>query len=311
MYLGIDTSNYTTSMALYNQDNNEMISKTMLLKVKSGERGLRQSDAVYQHNLQLPKVAGELFCDTGITDIEAVGVSDSPRHQACSFMPCFMAGLCCAETIASISNIPCYKFSHQQGHVAAALYSTDKLYLIKEEFIALHISGGTTEVLFVSPDEDSIINTRIISKSLDLNAGQAIDRVGVMLGMNFPAGKKIDELAQKSNKNFKISPYFNGMDFSISGVENKCRAMLENGDAHEDIAKYCIDYITFVIKKLTDKISKQYAGLPVVFSGGVMSNSIIRGELGNEFNSCFASTEFSSDNAAGIAVLAGIKDRSL
>ena len=186
--LGIDTSNYTTSAALYDTVSGDIKQEKLLLPVKSGELGLRQSDAVFHHTKQLPIVIGKLF-DGSAQAPEAVGVSVRPRNIDGSYMPCFLCGEGLAESISAINNVPIYKTSHQIGHILAALYSAKKLELIGERFIAFHVSGGTTDCLLVQPDEENILNITEIGTSLDLKAGQAVDRTGVMLGLQFPCGK--------------------------------------------------------------------------------------------------------------------------
>lgn len=309
VYLGVDTSNYTTSIALYEDELKKIEHIKRLLPVKKGERGLRQSDAVFHHNVALPQLATELFDKTSFNqDIKAVGVSVSPRSVEGSYMPCFLSGISAAKTLACANRIPCYEFSHQQGHIVSALYSANKLDMLNSEFIAFHLSGGTTEVVYVTPDKDNIFKTELICQSTDLKAGQAIDRVGVMLGLDFPAGMELEKLAYKSNKKYKIIPSLNGFNCSLSGVENKCKKMIEIGELPEDVARFCIEYIYSNLDAITKKLVKKYEGISLVFSGGVMSNSIIRQRFENKYNCYFAKPEFSSDNAAGIAILASIKD---
>ena len=165
-FLGIDTSNYTTSVALYNSDNNEIISKKKLLPVKPGEKGIRQSDAVFHHTVQLPELMDELF-DGKQYDIAGVGVSVKPCNEEGSYMPCFLTGISVATSISNALNIPLYRFSHQDGHIVAALYSADKIDMINQRFIAFHISGGTSQALLVEPD-DKYFKTKIIFSWLQL-----------------------------------------------------------------------------------------------------------------------------------------------
>ncbi|MGN0444082.1 MAG: peptidase M22 [Acutalibacteraceae bacterium] len=309
LYLGIDTSNYTTSAALYDSENNSIRQVRRLLTVKKGEKGLRQSDAVFSHTQQLSSVISELM--SGVTDKPiCVGVSSRPRNIESSYMPCFTVGLCNAESIGSVMNIPVHKFSHQQGHIISALYSAKRLDLIGEKFIAFHVSGGTTEALLVTPDENNIINCEIIASSSDLKAGQAVDRVGLMLGLDFPCGMKLDELSQKSLKSYKIKPSLSDGNCSLSGVENKCRKMLLDGEKPEDTAKFCVQYICSSLDKMTEYLLGKYGKLPLVFSGGVMSNTYINSQLSGKYGAYFAESRFSSDNAAGIALLAYLKEKS-
>ncbi len=306
-YLGFDTSNYTTSAALYFPEENKILHSKKLLPVREGEKGLRQSDAVFYHTRQLHSVCGELFHRSKY-NLDSIGASAFPRMAEGSYMPCFLVGLNTGKIISDITGVNLHISSHQVGHILAALYSADRLELIKEKFIAFHLSGGTTEALFVEPDEDEIIRCTLIGKSTDLKAGQAIDRVGVMLGMRFPCGAELDLLSQESTADYKVRPSVSGTDISLSGVENKCKAMIEKNEKPCDIAKFCIQYISASVEKMTESIKEIYGDLPLVYSGGVMSNSYMKSRFTEKFNGIFASPEFSSDNAAGIAIMAYLKE---
>ncbi len=297
-YLGIDTSNYTTSCAVFDSEKGTVRQLKRLLPVKPGELGLRQSDAVFHHTVAVPELLKELF-DGFDGEISAVGVSDVPVRQEGSYMPCFLAGVSAATAVSAAGKLPLYKYSHQQGHLMAALYSADKTELFGTQFLAFHVSGGTTQLLLV----DGALDAKIIAASSDLKAGQAVDRVGVMLGFPFPAGKYVDELAQKSDKKYKINIKLKDGNCSLSGVENKCKKMLEAGESPEDICRFCIDYILTALYKMSLWAREKYGDLPLLFSGGVMSNSIIKKELTESLGAYFAEPEFSSDNAAGIAIL--------
>lgn len=300
-YLGIDTSNYTTSCAIYDSDTGEVLQKKKLLPVKEGELGLRQSDAVFHHTVQLPQLMTELF-EGFDGQLSAVGVSVSPTAEKGSYMPCFLAGVNAAAAVSSAMNIPLKRFSHQQGHIMAALYSSGRTELLGKKFLAFHVSGGTTQALLV----DGMLDARLIASSLDLKAGQAVDRTGVMLGFPFPAGKYVDELARKSEKKYKINIKLKNGNCCLSGVENKCRAMLENDEKPEDICRYCIDYIMAALYKMALWAKENYGDLPMIFSGGVMSNSIIKEEFTQKLSASFAQPVFSADNAAGTAILASL-----
>lgn len=305
MFLGLDTSNYTTSVAIY--DGNVIKQEKTLLKVKHGERGLRQSDAVFQHTVNMQKLIEKFDFE----NLQAVAVSTRPRNIEGSYMPCFLVGEAVAQAVGKTNKIPVYQTSHQVGHILAALYSSHRLDLINKEFIAFHLSGGTTEALLVSPDEDEIIKAQIIAQSSDLKAGQAVDRIGVLLGIDFPCGKELDLLSQKSDREFKIKPSMKNLDCSLSGVENKAKNMIDNGDSKEDVAKFVLSYIACTIDAMTEKIIDEYGKLPVVFSGGVSSNSLIKKVILNKYDAYFAEPAFSLDNAAGIALYAYLKSQKL
>lgn len=301
-FFGIDTSNYTTSAAVF--DGGCITQNKRLLPVKEGQLGLRQSDAVFHHVQQLPQVAGPLL--RGVRPA-AVGVSSRPRDQEGSYMPCFTVGAGAAKMLASSWEVPCYEFSHQAGHIAAALYSAGRLDLLEKSFLAFHVSGGTTEAVLVQPDPVHIVGAKIVASSLDLKGGQAVDRVGMMLGLKFPAGPELEKLARRSEKSFRIHPSMKGADCSLSGIENKCRKMLEDGEPKEDIARYCLDALLAALDAMCGALLEKYGDLPVLFAGGVMSNRIIRTSLEKKYGAVFAQPEFSSDNAAGIAVLASVR----
>jgi len=307
-YLGIDTSNYTTSVALYNDKTNEIKSLKKLLPVKSGEKGIRQSDAVFHHTVQLPDLIEELLHDFK-GEIKGIGVSTKPCNESGSYMPCFLVGISVARSLSNSLKIPLYQFSHQDGHIVAALYSADMLDLIDNKFLAFHISGGTSQALLVNPDE-KYFNTVKVSDSLDLKAGQAVDRVGLMLGLDFPCGPELEKLASNSrNKLKKIKVFRRDGNFSLSGVENQCKKMISDGLPFEDIALYCLGYIYSALDDTVSELILKYGDLPIVFSGGVMSNKIIRNELQKKYKSYFAEPIFSSDNACGVAILSSICDK--
>lgn len=307
VYLGVDTSNYTTSVCLYDCDSGRVISKRKLLPVKDGELGLRQSDAVFHHVQQLPALFDAAFAEYSGA-ITAVGVSSAPRAIEGSYMPCFTVGINAARAIAASHHIPVYTFSHQQGHIAAALYSIDRLDLIHEPHIAFHVSGGTTEALGVNFGE-GFLSTRLIAKTLDLNAGQLIDRVGVMLGLHFPCGKELEQLALQCGETISPKITLKGCDCCLSGGENIAKKYLDEGRSPAFIARFAIEFVCKNIDKMSAKIREEYGDLPFVYAGGVMSDSIIRDRLTAQSDCLFALPEFSCDNAAGIAVLASIKDQ--
>lgn len=303
MFLGIDTSNYTTSLALF--DGKNIIQRKKVLSVKKGERGLRQSDAVFQHTVNMPLLMSELDFSSGI---DSVGVSTRPRSVEGSYMPCFLVGENVATAVSKTSNVPLYKTSHQVGHILAALYSVERLDLINEKFIAFHLSGGTTEALIVTPDKDDIVKCTLVASSSDLKAGQAVDRTGVLLGLDFPCGKELDALSEKSDREFNIKPSMQGLNCSLSGVENKVKKMLENNESREDIAKFALSFVSASVLEMCKRVIKEYGELPILFSGGVSSNSLLRKTINENLNAYFAESEFSLDNASGTAVYAYLKN---
>lgn len=300
--LGIDTSNYTTSAALYNAETGEYRSERKLLSVPAGGLGLRQSEAVFQHTVQLPEQIKKLFAGSDLRP-DVVSVSVCPSEEPGSYMPCFLSGKSAALSMAAAFGVPVYTFSHQAGHIAAVLCSSGKTKLLDSAFYAFHVSGGTTDALIVEPDAERLFRIVKLGGSLDLKAGQAIDRVGKMLGLPFPAGKALDELASKSAVSYACNPYMRELSCSFSGLQNQAQTMIQKGETAENVAKYCISYVCSALMKITDAMIGNSQSLPIVFSGGVTGNSQIRSEFSAKYNAVFAENGLASDNAVGIAWL--------
>ena len=308
-FLGVDTSNYTTSLALVK--NGKIIKNTRrLLPVGENERGLRQSDALFHHTKALPELCAQLFdgCDEYSKDaLCGVGVSTRPRNCEGSYMPCFLAGVSFATAISKAMSIPLFALSHQQGHIAAALYESGLSSDNEKEFVAFHVSGGTTDIILCKKENGDIFCERIGGTN-DLNAGQAIDRTGVLMGIPFPCGKKLDEMAQGSDADFgKIKVSVNGLSCSLSGLENKTKELISKKLPQEDIAAFLFEYLSCVLAKLSANVRESYKDIPILFAGGVMSNTRIRKNLSKLSGVFFAKSELSSDNACGCALIASEK----
>lgn len=297
--LGFDTSNYTTSIAFF--DGTKGINCSRLLPVKTGTLGLRQSDAVFHHTNSLPELSGRLFSDINADQIDAIGVSTRPRAVEGSYMPCFTVGCSHAKLLADALGVPLVECSHQQGHVAAALWSAGRMDLMDRPHLAWHLSGGTTELLYVEPEGKNVKCTRI-GGTTDISAGQLIDRAGVMMGLPFPAGKHLDALSREAVGTEVFRVKCPRTDFSLSGVENKVQAFWENGRNPAETAAYALRCVFGAVAQATENATKAHPGLPVVFSGGVASNTMLR-EAMERWEPVFAEPQYSTDNALGVAVL--------
>ena len=298
--IGFDTSNYTTSIAYF--DGQQGVNCSKLLPVKQGELGLRQSDAVFAHIKGLPELSGRLFSNFDASKITAVGVSTRPRAVEGSYMPCFMVGYSHAKMLSDLLSVPLVEVSHQQGHVAASLWSAGRLDLMDTPHLAWHLSGGTTELLLVEPEGKNVVCTKI-GGTTDISAGQLIDRTGQLLSLPFPSGKHIDALSKtaKGKDLFKVK--CNAMEFSLSGVQNKVQQYHSVCNDPAETAAYALRCVAYAVFQATSNALRQYPGLPVVFSGGVASNSMLRQVL-QPLDPVFSEPQFSTDNAMGVAVLA-------
>lgn len=298
--IGIDTSNYTTSIAYFDGIGGENCSR--LLPVKQGELGLRQSDAVFAHIKSLPELSGRLFSHVSKKEITAVGVSTRPRAVEGSYMPCFMVGYSHAKLLSDTLGVPLVEVSHQQGHVAASLWSAGHMELMEQPHLAWHLSGGTTELLLVEPEGKNVKCTKI-GGTTDISAGQLIDRTGQLLELPFPSGKHLDALSKEAIMKEAFRVKCNNTAFSLSGVQNKVQQFHAAHGEPAETAAYALRCVAKAVYLATEQALKAYPGLQVVFSGGVASNSMLR-EVIAPLDPIFSQPQYSTDNAMGVAVLA-------
>ena len=303
-YVGFDTSNYTTSAAVCTEDGEIVANLNEPLPVKDGECGLRQSDAVFSHVRNLPLLTARLREALRGYTVRAVGCSVRPREAEGSYMPCFLAGRAAAESFAAAINVPVIECSHQDGHIMAALYSSGASErLLQAPFAAFHVSGGTTEVLHVTPT-DGRFSVRLVGETADLNAGQAIDRAGVMMGLQFPCGKEMEALAKTyTGKLPKPRVCVRDMKCNLSGLQNMTQMLWSETGDRACVSAYVLSFIGETLRRMTEQLDGQYPALPIVYAGGVMSNRHLQEVLGKRRDTYFAAPQFSADNAAGVALL--------
>lgn len=303
VYLGIDTSCYTTSLALVDGEGNLLLDKRIPLPVPAGEQGLRQSEGVFHHVRHLSSIWGELE----LPALSAVGVSSRPRPVDDSYMPVFLPGLAVAGAVAAAQKVPLYRFSHQEGHIAAGLGNRQP----KEAFMAAHLSGGTSEVLQVAPREGAGFHIDLLKGSDDLNAGQLVDRVGVVLGLPFPAGPSLEALAQEASGNLRLT---GAKGFGFSGPLSAALRLVQSGEAAEEIAFAVFRVIANALEKELRAQAEKSGLNKVLLAGGVMSNSFIRRRLverlGRRLNLIFAEPRLCTDNGVGAAFLARAAHRA-
>lgn len=301
--LGIDTSNYATSLAAYDGDAGQVIGACKrFLPVKEGQLGLRQSDAVFHHVRQLPELLDELRAQCSLSNVRAVGVSVRPRSTQGSYMPCFLVGEMAAAAFAAPKGLPVIYTSHQQGHIAAAFLGSGQTALLGKPALVFHVSGGTTDLLLVN----GLGDFSLIGTSSDLYAGQAIDRLGGLLGFSFPSGEAVSSLAE-SCEDEKVGERCSvqGMQCSFSGLENQCAKLLAEGAKPAFVCKYCLLSIGKTILQMVRAAREKYGSLPLIAAGGVMSSRVLAPYLQQrEKDIYFAPPSYSSDNGIGNAYLA-------
>lgn len=308
-FLGIDTSNYMTSICYIDENRRIIYEGRKLLEVKKGEKGLKQSDALFQHIKNMP----ELFKEAGAMNdyiLSAICVSKTPRPVSASYMPVFLAGTTIAESMAYSFDIPLIFSSHQEGHISAGLHSLDNT-STNDKFICVHLSGGTSEFLEVEK-KDYYYNIKKLGGTLDLHAGQLIDRVGVLLGLPFPSGAYIEKLAKDSGDDFqKLSTTIKDFSFHLSGAETEVKKRVSLDVDRNKIARSVENVIANSVVKVLNKIVAEGITNEILFVGGVAQNQYIRDYLVNKLEKknnnikiYFAKKKYSGDNAFGIANIA-------
>ena len=304
LYLGIDTSNYTTSAAVLDAEGRVLVNAKRPLSVGEGERGLRQSEAVFAHIKNMPSLMEEVSKYIPVGRLAAIGVSEAPRRADGSYMPCFLSGVSAATAAAAAAGVPLYRFSHQCGHIAAAILSSGRHELFERPFGAFHVSGGTTEVLYVSSYSERGFTVELCGGAADLNAGQLVDRVGVALGLSFPCGPALERLAAENTKKIpKPKIAVRGLSANLSGIENQALRLYRETNDAPLVAAYVLDFIAGTLTALTRALLEEKGEIPILYAGGVMSNRRIRAALAPSGDTAFAEPAFSADNAAGIALL--------
>ncbi len=287
--LGIDTSAYTTSMVVM-EDKTIIYKNKIMLNVKKGTVGLRQTDAFFQHSSNLDSIFHDLIEHMDLKKLDNIVVSTRPRNIEGSYMPVFKAGERFSVVLSKALNIPLLTVSHQENHLYAALFEHGFI----DEFIGVHISGGTTEILDVNLSMNSI---RILSKTLDLSFGKLIDRIGVYMGYDFPAGKHMPvEVTSK----YPLKKSLKENDFNISGIENKLKELYDKEKDKEKISYSLFSYLSDILIELLDRLD---TNKKIIMTGGVSCNQIIKDRLTNYYKDriFFTSPEFSADHAAGNA----------
>lgn len=308
--IGLDTSCYTTSVAAADGNGAIVGFQRKLLPVQPGTCGLRQSEAVFAHLRQLPELIERLMAEAGNAAISAVAASGKPRDAQDSYMPVFTVGRNFGRALASALRVPFFETSHQLGHILAGMIGNPP---IKTSFVALHLSGGTTETLLC--DGETI---RRIGRTLDLHAGQLVDRIGVQLGLDFPAGAALEQLAMQGSAQSRlpVSMARGDLDCHLSGAETRCKQWLESGEyARETVAAEVFDLLSRTAARMIAAACRETDAQSALVVGGVASSALLKElfparlhKLGCYANVLFGQREYASDNAAGVARL-GMRKR--
>jgi N6-L-threonylcarbamoyladenine synthase len=301
--LGIDTSCYTTSCALIDAEGRVLADVRRLLQVPAGDNGLRQSEAVFSHIRQLPGVIAEAMDMGGHPGLFVLCASNRPMDDKDSYMPVFQAGVSHAAAIAAASGLPCFFTTHQRGHFAAAGIGRPP---IGKTHLAIHLSGGTTELFLV---QDTGFER--IAGTGDITAGQLLDRIGVLLGFPFPAGAELEKLARQGKAEGRYPSAVKGSLLHLSGAEAAAKRDIERQSiSNGQVAAELVDVISRSLVKLSMFSSQQTGIFEILVTGGVASSELLRESLlrrvlqrGLPLVFHFGDAKYASDNAAGVALI--------
>lgn len=312
--LGIDTSNYRTSLCLAREDGQIVAEAKRLLKVKEGKRGLQQSEAVFQHVMNLPELSEQMKWDA--YEIVAVCVSEKPRPVDQSYMPVFKVGEGLAKSLSIYLQVPLHLTTHQEGHIAAGEYTAEQR-PANDRFLAVHLSGGTSELLLCDRHKSGYAIEKV-GGTIDLHAGQLVDRIGVAMGMSFPAGPQLEQLAKNATGDFRISSAVDGLTFSFSGPEASLLRAIEAGQvSQEDIARATEQCIANTLEKALRNALEKGFPRDILIVGGVAANQYMRERLIKRMEHpavkaklYFCDPVYSGDNAYGVAMLGWMKQKT-
>ncbi len=309
MILGIDTSCYTTSVALVTASGELISQQRQILPVQKGNRGLSQSEALFYHIKQLPSLYRALLAEAGKQgvssgQIKLVCVSDRPRPQEESYMPVFLGGKAFAQVVAETLGVPLHLTTHQEGHILAGVWSTG--ISVEKLFLAVHLSGGTTEILLVRWTVDGL-QIEKVGGSIDIAAGQMVDRVGVALGMQFPAGRELDAFTYEEEKaegfvqNFSYEKGY----FSLSGPESDLQRKIAQGVSPLMVGKTVWITIGRALAKSLSELGEVYQCEQVLLVGGVAGSKNLQAHLPQllpQLQLFFCDGAYSGDNSVGVAL---------
>ena len=236
-----------------------------------------------------------------------IGVSARPRPLEDSYMPAFLVGLGLARSLAAVNEIPLWQISHQENHLEAGLWSAQGP--DADRFLLLHASGGTTDLLLAEKQTDSTYALTQAGGSKDLHAGQFVDRVGVALGLQFPAGAALEQLAATAADCIELPVAVRQGDVSLSGPATAALRKIEAGADPAALAAGVQYAMAETFVRMIRNVAAQKEIFDVLLVGGVVSNAYIRRHMieklaKRRIRVWIPESRFSPDNAAGCAAYA-------
>lgn len=314
LFAGFDTSVYTTSLAVVDQHERLVAEARKKVDVKKGERGVRQSEAVFQHLRQLPLLWKEVASRVQAGELQAVAASLKPRPREGSYMPVFRVGESFAAFLSSTLGIPLLGCSHQECHLLAGFWDRG---LSPGNYLVLHVSGGTTELLQVNLRESGVEEVTVQGGSRDLAAGQFVDRVGVALGLNFPAGPELEKLSREvaaAEGEPLLAISVDDTWISFSGPASQAQRLLEQGEVSPQALARGVELCLArsLVACVQNAVRRNEAAGGVLLVGGVASNRRIASFIREQVDLPVEVVEpkYAVDNAVGSALYACKKFRN-
>ena len=244
-------------------------------------------------------------------EIAAVCASRTPRDAEDSYMPVFQVGDAQARSLAAVLGVPCFASTHQRGHIYAARVGSG---IAPGDLLAVHLSGGTTEVLSLRGED-----LALLGGTADLHAGQLVDRAGVAMGLPFPAGPYLEELARRGRSAAKlpVSVEKDRLAAHLSGAETQVQRWIRaEAMPREDIAREIYDFLARTVSRLVLGAAEKTGIAQTLIAGGVASSALFRellttrvGKQNPSLRVCFGRPEYSGDNAVGAALIGAEKWR--
>lgn len=273
LIMGIESSCDETSIAIV-KNGREVLSNVINSQIKIHEEygGVVPEIASRCHTEVINGIMKEALKEAKVSldDIDAIAVTQGP-----GLVGALLVGVSYAKGLSYVTGKPLVAVNHIEGHVAGNYLTHNDL---KPPFLCLIISGGHTHLVNVK----SYTDFEILGKTRDDAIGEAFDKVARVVGLGYPGGPKVDNLAKEGEPNIKLPvTHFDNLDFSFSGIKT---AVINLNHKTPDINKadLCASFQVAVTEMLTTNVSKAIKELnsdKIVIAGGVSSNSFIRNKF--------------------------------
>ncbi|WP_334331640.1 tRNA (adenosine(37)-N6)-threonylcarbamoyltransferase complex transferase subunit TsaD [Companilactobacillus sp. HBUAS59544] len=313
LIMSFESSCDETSVAVI-KNGNEILSNIIATQIRSHQRfGGVVPEVASRHHVEEITHCINLALEeakVGYQDLDAVAVTFGP-----GLVGSLLIGIMAAKTVAFAHNLPLIKVNHLAGHIYSANFVTDLQY----PFMSLLVSGGHTEIVLVTAP--GVFQT--LGDTRDDAVGEAYDKIGRILGINYPAGKKVDQMAAKGKDTFDFPRAMvqeDNLDFSFSGLKSAFINRVHHADqVHEELNKNDLAAsfqaaVLDILSNKTFRALKQHPVKQLIVGGGVSANQGLRKRLAQEIKErnldmelVFPPLRLCGDNAAMIGAMAQIQ----